>query len=99
MEGGEAGMLGQAHGAQATGGGTRSDRQQRADRKGSGGAASATPNPACPGEIVVTTANSVMAGIVTCPWPRTGVTVRKLRGGYTLSSARTGARVARLKSM
>jgi hypothetical protein len=31
------------------------------------------------------------------PWPRGGVSVRKLHGGYSLSSARTGAPVARLK--
>ena len=32
-------------------------------------------------------------------WPRGGVTVRKLRGGYSLFSARTGEPVARLKPM
>jgi hypothetical protein len=31
------------------------------------------------------------------PWPRGGISVRKIRGGYTLSSVRTGAPVARLK--
>ena len=41
----------------------------------------------------------VMARIAAYPWPRGGGTVRKLRGGYTLSSARTGAPVARLKPM
>ena len=41
----------------------------------------------------------VVARIAACPWPRGGVTVRKLRGGYPLSSARTGAPVARLKPM
>jgi hypothetical protein len=37
--------------------------------------------------------------IAAYPWPRGGVSVRKLRGGYSLSSARTGAPVARLKPM
>ena len=37
--------------------------------------------------------------IVAYLWPRGGVSVRKLRGGYSLSSARTGAPVARLKPM
>jgi len=37
--------------------------------------------------------------IASYPWPRGGVSVRKLRGGYSLSSARTGAPVARLKPM
>jgi hypothetical protein len=41
----------------------------------------------------------VVARIAAYPWPRRGVTVRKRRGGYTLSSARTGAPVARLKPM
>jgi hypothetical protein len=43
--------------------------------------------------------DSVVARIAAYPWPRGGVTVRKRRGGYTLSSARTGAPVARLKPM
>jgi hypothetical protein len=33
------------------------------------------------------------------PWPRGGVRARRVRGGYTLTSARTGAPVARLKPM
>jgi hypothetical protein len=32
-------------------------------------------------------------------WPRGGVEVRRIRGGYTLVSARTGAPVARLKPL
>jgi hypothetical protein len=40
-----------------------------------------------------------VARIAAYPWPRGGVTVRKRRGGYTLSSARTGAPVARLKPL
>lgn len=39
----------------------------------------------------------VIEWIVADPWPRGGVSVRKIRGGYTLSSIRTGAPVARLK--
>jgi len=37
--------------------------------------------------------------IAAYPWPRGGVNARKLRGGYSLSSARTGAPVARLTPM
>jgi hypothetical protein len=37
--------------------------------------------------------------IATHPWPRGGVIVRRLRGGYSLLSARTGEPVARLKPM
>jgi hypothetical protein len=33
------------------------------------------------------------------PWPRGGVEARRVRGGYTLMSARTGAPVARLKPL
>ena len=41
----------------------------------------------------------VVARIAAYPWPRGGVTVRKIRGGYSLSSARTDEPVARLKPM
>jgi hypothetical protein len=41
----------------------------------------------------------VIERIAAYPWPRGGVSVRKLRGGYSLSSACTGAPVARLKPM
>jgi len=37
--------------------------------------------------------------IAAYPWPRGGVTVRKLSGGYSLTSARTGAPVARLRPL
>lgn len=39
----------------------------------------------------------VIERIEAYPWPRGGVSVRKFSGGYSLSSARTGAPVARLK--
>jgi len=39
----------------------------------------------------------VLEQIVAYPWPRGGVQARRIRGGYTLTSARTGAPVARLK--
>jgi len=39
----------------------------------------------------------VIERIEAYPWPRGSVSVRKIRGGYSLSSARTGAPVARLK--
>jgi len=41
----------------------------------------------------------VIARIEAYPWLRGGITVRKIRGGYSLSSARTGEPVARLKPM
>jgi hypothetical protein len=37
--------------------------------------------------------------IVACPWPRGGVEVRRIAGGYSMRSARTGAPVARLKPL
>ena len=39
----------------------------------------------------------VLQRIATHPWPRGGVQARWVRGGYTLTSVRTGAPVARLK--
>jgi hypothetical protein len=56
-------------------------------------------NRAGPGKTVVLPTDPVIEPIVAYPWPRGGVNVRKIRGGYTLSSARTGAPVARLKPM
>ena len=35
----------------------------------------------------------VLERIATYPWPRGGVQARQVRGGYTLTSARTGAPV------
>ena len=37
--------------------------------------------------------------ITAYPWPRGGVQARQVRGGYTLTSVRTGAPVARLKPL
>ena len=37
--------------------------------------------------------------IATYPWPRGGVQARRVQGGYTLTSAHTGAPVARLKPL
>lgn len=48
---------------------------------------------------MVSPTDPVLERIAAYPWPRGGVSVRKLRGGYSLSSARTGAPVARLKPM
>jgi hypothetical protein len=47
----------------------------------------------------VSSTDPVVERIAAYAWPRGGVGVRKLRGGYSLSSARTGAPVARLKPM
>ena len=41
----------------------------------------------------------VLERIAAHPWPRGGVRARRVRGGYTLVSTRTGAPVARLKPM
>ena len=41
----------------------------------------------------------VLERIAAYPWPRGGVRARRVRGGYTLISARTGAPVARLKPL
>ena len=37
--------------------------------------------------------------IAAYPWPRGGVEVRRIAGGYSMRSARTGAPVARLKPL
>lgn len=41
----------------------------------------------------------VMERITAYPWPRGGIEVRRVRGGYSLYSARTGAPVARLRPL
>ena len=41
----------------------------------------------------------VIERIAAYAWPRGGAEVRRVRGGYTLISARTGAPVARLKPL
>ncbi len=41
----------------------------------------------------------VLEQIATYPWLCGGVQARRVRGGYTLTSARTGAPVARLKPL
>jgi hypothetical protein len=41
----------------------------------------------------------VIERIAAHPWPRGGVQARRVRGGYTLMSARPGAPVARLKPL
>ena len=41
----------------------------------------------------------VLERTATYPWPRGGVQARRVRGGYTLTSACTGAPVARLKPL
>jgi hypothetical protein len=43
------------------------------------------------------TGDPVLEQIAAHPWPRGGVQARRVRGAYTLTSARTGAPVARLK--
>ena len=43
--------------------------------------------------------DSVLKRIAAHPWPRGGVQACRVRGGYTLTSARTGAPVARLKPL
>jgi hypothetical protein len=41
----------------------------------------------------------VLERIAAHPWPRGSVQARRVRGGYTLASARTGEPVARLRAM
>ena len=41
----------------------------------------------------------VVERIAAYPWPRGGVQVRRVSGGYTLVSARTGAPVAQLRPL
>jgi hypothetical protein len=41
----------------------------------------------------------VLEQIAAYPWPRGGVQARRIRGGYTLTSTRTGTPVARLKPL
>ena len=41
----------------------------------------------------------VLERIAAYSWPRGGVQARRIRGGYTLLSTRTGAPVARLKPL
>jgi len=41
----------------------------------------------------------VLERIAAHPWPRGGVRARRVRGGYTLTSIRTGAPVARLRPL
>ena len=41
----------------------------------------------------------VLEQIAAYPWPRGGVQARRIRGGYTLTSTRTGAPMARLKPL
>ena len=41
----------------------------------------------------------VLERIAAHSWPRGGVQARRVRGGYTLTSARTGEPVARLRPM
>ncbi len=41
----------------------------------------------------------VLERIAAYSWPRGGVQARRVRGGYTLTSARTGEPVARLRPM
>jgi len=47
----------------------------------------------------MTVGDPVIERIVAHPWPRGGVEARRVRGVYTLTSARTGAPVARLKPL
>ena len=41
----------------------------------------------------------VLERITAYPWPQGGVQARQVRGGYTLTSMRTGEPVARLRPM
>ena len=41
----------------------------------------------------------VIERVAVDPWPRGGVDARRMQGGYTLTSKRTGAPVARLRPL
>jgi len=56
-------------------------------------------NRARPARIAMTASDPVIEQIAAYPWPRGGVQARRVKGGYTLTSARTGAPVARLKPL
>ena len=47
----------------------------------------------------MTVSDPVLERIAAYPWPRGSLQARRVRGGYTLVSARTGAPVARLKPL
>jgi hypothetical protein len=47
--------------------------------------------------IAMATSDPVLERIATYPWPRGGITARRVNRGYSLFSARTGAPVARLR--
>lgn len=49
--------------------------------------------------MALTATDPALEQIAAYPWPRGGVQARRVRGGYTLTSARTGAPVARRKLM
>jgi hypothetical protein len=68
-----------------------------ADLLGYGGTAGLnSPNP---GRMAMAGGDRVLEQIAAYPRPRGGVQVRRVRGGYTLTSARTSAPVARLKPL
>lgn len=48
--------------------------------------------------IAMTKSDPVLERIAAYPWPRGGITARRVNRGYSLFSARTGAPVARLRS-
>lgn len=45
----------------------------------------------------MTTSDPALKQIAAHPWPRGGITVRRVNRGYSLFSARTGAPIARLR--
>jgi hypothetical protein len=51
------------------------------------------------GRIAMVASDPVIEQIAAYPWPRGGVLARRVSGGYTLVSARTGAQVARLRPL
>jgi hypothetical protein len=61
--------------------------------------AAAGLNGSWPGRIAMAAGDPVLEQIAAYSWPRGGVQARRIRGGYTLTSARTGAPIARLKPL
>jgi hypothetical protein len=63
------------------------------------GYGAAGSNGSGPGRIAVPKRDPVAERIAAYPWPRGGVEVRRVAGGWSLLSARTGAPVARLRPL
>ena len=64
-----------------------------------GYAGTTAPNRLARVKIIMPANDPVLEQIAIYAWPRGGVQVRRARGGYTLTFARTGEPVARLRPL